>query len=52
MARRAPITLSTTNNTPEMNTAPRAVCHGYPRAPTTVKEKKAFRPIPGAWAKG
>ena len=48
MARRAPTTLRMTNNAPEMNTAPSAVCHGYPRAPTTVKEKKAFRPIPGA----
>ena len=28
IACRAPATLSTTNSTPETNTAPRAVCHG------------------------
>ena len=35
MARRAPIMLRITNSTPEMKTAPSAVCQGYPRAPTT-----------------
>ena len=52
MACRAPITLRITNSAPEMKTAPRAVCQGYPMAPTTVKAKKAFSPMPGAWANG
>ena len=52
VARRAPTTLRTTKSRPEMNTAPSAVRHGTPIPRTTVKEKKALRPIPGAWAKG
>lgn len=52
IALRAPMTLRTTNSTPEMNTAPSAVCHGTPIPCTTVKEKNALSPMPGAWANG
>ena len=33
---------------PEMKTAPSACCQVKPSAPTTVKAKKAFSPMPGA----
>ncbi len=38
--------------TPEMKTAPSAVCHGTPMPCTTVYVKYAFNPIPGARAIG
>jgi len=37
---------------PSTKTAARATCQAMPIAPTTVKVKYAFRPIPGAKAKG
>ncbi|KAG1078745.1 hypothetical protein G6F40_016589 [Rhizopus arrhizus] len=49
---RTPVSDSTRNTRPEMNTAPSACCHGRPAAPTTVKAKNAFRPMPGAMPTG
>ena len=49
---RTPITESSTNSTPEMNTAPSAVCQGIFCPSTTVYAKYAFKPIPGACANG
>ena len=37
---------------PSAKTAAKAVCQLYPIPNTRVKAKKAFRPIPGACAKG
>src|SRR5690625_2206693 len=45
---RAPLTVSKTKITPEINTAPSACCQVKPNAPTTVKAKNALRPMPGA----
>ena len=49
---RMPLSDSTRNTSPEMNTAASACCHGSPAAPTTVKAKNAFRPMPGAMPTG
>ncbi len=46
--RRTPVTVRIRKITPEMKTAPSACCQVKPIAPTTVKAKKAFSPIPGA----
>ena len=37
---------------PSINTAVRAICQLYPIVSTTVKAKKLFSPMPGAWAIG
>jgi hypothetical protein len=50
--RRTPVAESSRNTQPEMNTAPSACCQVNPIEPTTVKAKKAFRPMPGAIAMG
>lgn len=50
--RRAPVRESSRNTRPEISTAASACCHGRPAAPTTVKAKKAFRPMPGAMPTG
>jgi hypothetical protein len=49
---RAPTAVSRTKITPSTTTAASAVCHGTPRAPTTVNAKKALSPSPGACANG
>lgn len=49
---RTPVSDSARNTSPEMNTAASACCHGRPAAPTTVKAKNAFRPMPGAMPTG
>ena len=49
---RMPVSESTQNTMPEMNTAASACCQGRPAAPTTVKAKKAFKPMPGAMPTG
>ena len=49
---RIPEAVNNIKTTPETNTPDKAVCHGMPHAPATVKAKKAFRPIPGAKAIG
>ncbi len=46
--RRIPVTVRNRKIMPEMKTAPSACCHEKPIAPTTVKAKKALRPMPGA----
>ena len=46
--RRKRVTLIMTNSTPAIKTAPNATCQLYPISPTTVKVKKALRPMPGA----
>ena len=49
---RTPVSDSTTNTMPEISTAASACCQGSPAAPTTVKAKKAFSPMPGAMPTG
>ncbi|MNV04132.1 hypothetical protein D3C71_944200 [compost metagenome] len=49
---RTPVSDSTRNTRPEMNTAASACCQGRPAAPTTVKAKNAFKPMPGAMPTG
>ena len=50
--RRTPVTVRIRKMQPEMKTAPSACCQVKPMAPTTVKAKKALRPMPGAIAIG
>ncbi len=49
---RTRVTVSSTNSTPEKNTAPSAVCHGTCIPRQTVYVKYAFNDIPGASAIG
>ncbi len=50
--RRTPVTVRIRKMQPEMNTAPKPCCQVKPIAPTTVKAKNAFSPMPGAIAIG
>src|SRR5690625_756110 len=45
---RAPVAVNKIKIIPDIKTAPNACCQVKPNAPTTVKAKKAFKPIPGA----
>ncbi len=47
-----PVTAKMKKTIPEMTTAPKAACQDAPRPRTTVKAKKALRPMPLARAKG
>src|SRR5690625_3980597 len=44
--------VSSKNKTPDKNTTPRAVCQVIPSPMTSEYAKKAFRPMPGASARG
>jgi len=44
---RIPVTVKTKNKTPDIKTAPSAVCHDNPCPNTTEYVKNAFKPIPG-----
>ena len=46
------LTETTRNRIPLSSTMARASCQVYPMLKQTVKVKKAFNPMPGAWAKG
>ena len=50
--RRMPVADRIRKMMPLMKTAPSACCQVNPIAPTTVKAKKAFSPIPGAMPMG
>ncbi len=52
IAPRTPVNASSRNSTPDTKVAASAVSHGMPNPSTTVKAKKAFSPMPGAWAIG
>ena len=47
-----PVTDRNRKISPLMNTAPSACCQVKPMAPTTVKAKNAFNPMPGAMPMG
>ncbi len=52
IASRTPVTASSRNTSPDTNVAASAVSHGTPSPITTENAKKAFSPMPGAWAMG